>query len=163
MLLKKGAVCTWITPEANNEEISHIWEKNFSVTNHVTWLLKSEIHQHAESQHKAYVSQSLHTGGVGDHTALETSPQKRRISLSLSRWLLAAFRLWNLTIFLIMVISHLFLLKMDTEVWQQLPAQLNSCSLPALYKYRISEIISSTCWLKIQGQMNNEYQRTLLH
>lgn len=45
--------------------------------NHVTWLLESEIHHHAESQHKAYVSQSLHTRGVGDHTALETDPHKR--------------------------------------------------------------------------------------
>lgn len=40
------------------------------------WLLEIEIHCRAESQHGA-AYQSLHTGGVGDHTALETDPQKR--------------------------------------------------------------------------------------
>lgn len=48
-------------------------------------LALSKIHQHAESQYKAYVSQCIHSGGVSDHTAPESDSQKRWISLLLSR------------------------------------------------------------------------------
>lgn len=51
-----------------------------------------------------------HWGG-GDHTALETQPREMDFNL-MQQMAAGIFFLPNLTIFLIMVISHLFLLKM---------------------------------------------------
>jgi len=112
MLLKKGAVCTWIAPEENNEEISYIWEKSLCNESCNLALRTWNSSSCWEPTQGLCITESSHWGCL-EITQLETDPQKRWISLSLSTWLLASFRLWNLTIFPIMVISHLFLLKMD--------------------------------------------------
>lgn len=85
MLLKKGAICTCIPPEENNEEISPTCGKHTHILNHVTLLMGSEMHHHAEGQHEDCVSKSLHPGGLGYHKALEAAPQSSRITPLLSK------------------------------------------------------------------------------
>lgn len=55
-------------------------------------------------------AQNPHTGGGGDLTALEIHPREMDFNL-VEQMTPGILFLWNLTIFPIVVISHLFLLK----------------------------------------------------
>lgn len=82
MFLKKGAVCTWITPEENNEEISYIWEKKICNKSCNLALRKWNSSSCWEPTQGLCITESSRWGCWRSHSSWDRSPEEMNFTLT---------------------------------------------------------------------------------
>lgn len=84
MLLKKSAVCTCITLEENNEEISYIWGKKNKICNKSSNLAFRNWNSSScwEPTQGLYITESSHWGCWRSRSSWDRSPEEMNFPLT---------------------------------------------------------------------------------